>query len=103
MHSAELSERVLGWRARIADLRGRGVYAGYSNDNRCIFIHIPKTAGSSVGRALQPWCIRPRKSQWRRLLSHLPVPEAAEKAVLRQHDTAAWVRLKWPPTPATWK
>lgn len=52
MLSAELSERVLGWRARLADLRGRGVYAGYSNDNRCIFVHIPKTAGSSVARAL---------------------------------------------------
>ena len=39
---------VLRWRSRLADLRGRGVYAGYPNRHRCIFIHIPKTAGSSI-------------------------------------------------------
>jgi hypothetical protein len=36
----------------VADLRGRGVYAGYPNRYACVFIHIPKTAGSSVARAL---------------------------------------------------
>src|ERR1700746_1966012 len=40
------------WRQRLADLRGRGVYAGYPNRFRCIFIHIPKTAGSSVVEVL---------------------------------------------------
>ena len=39
-------------RMRIADLRGRGVYSGYPNASRSIFIHIPKTAGTSVARAL---------------------------------------------------
>jgi chondroitin 4-sulfotransferase 11 len=40
------------WRQRIADWRGRGVYAGYPNRHHCIFIHIPKTAGTSVVSAL---------------------------------------------------
>ena len=40
------------WRIRLADLRGRGAYAGNANKHRCIFIHIPKTAGSSVARTL---------------------------------------------------
>lgn len=35
-------------RARIADLRGRGPYSGYPNRHRCVFIHVPKTAGSSL-------------------------------------------------------
>lgn len=39
-------------RYMIADLRGRGVYAGWSNEHRAIFIHLPKTAGTSVSRAL---------------------------------------------------
>lgn len=42
------SSRLMQWRMRLADLRGRGVYAGYPNRHRCIFVHIPKTAGSSV-------------------------------------------------------
>ena len=37
-------------RQRVADLFGRGVYAGWSNANRAIFIHVPKTAGTSVAR-----------------------------------------------------
>jgi hypothetical protein len=39
-------------RARIADFRGRGLYAGYPDRFRCIFLHVPKTAGSSIARAL---------------------------------------------------
>jgi len=40
------------WRQRVADLRGRGVYAGYPDRCQCIFIHIPKTAGSSIVETL---------------------------------------------------
>ncbi|OSM02158.1 putative chondroitin 4-O-sulfotransferase [Magnetofaba australis IT-1] len=39
-------------RMRIADWRGRGVYEGSPNCCECIFIHIPKAAGVSVGQAL---------------------------------------------------
>ena len=39
-------------RSRIADMRGRGVYSGYADRHRCIFIHIPKAAGTSVARTL---------------------------------------------------
>jgi hypothetical protein len=34
------------------DLRGRGIYSGYPNRHKCIFIHIPKAAGTSVTQAL---------------------------------------------------
>jgi hypothetical protein len=40
------------WRVRLADLRGRGVYAGAPDAHRCVFIHIPKTAGTSVAESL---------------------------------------------------
>ena len=39
-------------RVRVADLRGRGVYSGYPNQYRCIFMHIPKAAGTSVSTSL---------------------------------------------------
>lgn len=39
-------------RSRIADMRGRGIYSGYADRNRCIFIHIPKAAGTSVVQTL---------------------------------------------------
>lgn len=65
-----------------------------SLDKDFIFIHVPKTAGSSVTRLLQPWCVEPERSQFRRLLSHLPVREDPARAYLRQHDKAEWARRK---------
>ena len=42
----------LALRVRLADLRGRGTYSGYPDRYRCIFIHIPKAAGTSITTAL---------------------------------------------------
>lgn len=39
-------------RARIADGRGRGVYSGYADEYKCIFIHVPKAAGTSIALTL---------------------------------------------------
>ena len=39
-------------RYRLMDIRGRGIYSGYADQCKCIFIHIPKTAGTSVARTL---------------------------------------------------
>jgi hypothetical protein len=38
--------------SRIADWRGRGVYSQYADSSQCIFIHIPKAAGTSVALTL---------------------------------------------------
>lgn len=67
-----------------------------SLEKKFIFIHIPKTAGTSLRELLEPYCVQPERSQLRRLFSHLPVPEAPEKAWLRLHDTAWWAKLKLP-------
>jgi hypothetical protein len=45
-------DSVLALRSRIADLRGRGVYSQFADQSKCIFIHIPKAAGTSVALTL---------------------------------------------------
>src|SRR5258707_7699115 len=40
------------FRYRLMDIRGRGVYSYFADEFRCIFIHIPKTAGTSLSQAL---------------------------------------------------
>lgn len=59
-------------RARIADLRGRGEYSHYADDFKCIFIHIPKVAGTSVAMTLfgkasrhVPWFKYQRANPWK--------------------------------------
>jgi chondroitin 4-sulfotransferase 11 len=39
-------------RYRLMDLRGRGEYSHFADECQCIFIHIPKAAGTSVALAL---------------------------------------------------
>ena len=49
----QLASHVPMWfRYRLMDLRGRGVYEGIPNQYKCIFIHVPKAAGSSVALTL---------------------------------------------------
>lgn len=51
--AASLRQITPMWlRYRIMDLRGRGVYSHYANRYKCIFIHIPKAAGTSVAQTL---------------------------------------------------
>jgi len=42
----------MDWRYRVMELRGRGLYNGYPDRHQCVFIHVPKTAGTSVVKAL---------------------------------------------------
>lgn len=68
-----------------------------SHSHRFIFVHIQKTAGQSLKRALEAYCNRLPRTGMRRLLSHLPVPEDPARAAFRAHTTARWARLKLTP------
>jgi len=67
-----------------------------SNSHRFIFIHIPKTGGTAIARALAPMDRAVERKGLRRLLSHLPVPESPQAAAFRIHVSARWVRAKLP-------
>jgi hypothetical protein len=68
-----------------------------SHTHRFIFVHIQKTAGQSMRRALVPYCSQPPRTGLRKLLSHLPVHEDPEFVAFRPHATARWARMKITP------
>ena len=65
-----------------------------SHSHRFIFVHISKTAGTSLRLALDPYCQQPPRTGLRKLLSHLPVRESPSKVAFRIHATARWARMK---------
>jgi len=68
-----------------------------SHSHRFIFVHISKTAGTSLRRALDPYCQQPPRTGLRKLLSHLPVQESPARVAFRVHATARWARMKITP------
>ncbi|GAB4383938.1 sulfotransferase family 2 domain-containing protein [Albidovulum sp.] len=68
-----------------------------SLSHRFIFIHVPKTAGTALAEALQPYARPEPRTLWRRLLRRLPVQQPPDKAYFRQHDTAAEIRATLTP------
>lgn len=66
-----------------------------SVEKNFIFIHVAKTGGQSMKEALRPYAVKRQKTQWRRLLSHLPVPEDVD-VPFGPHVSAWWMKLKLP-------
>ncbi len=65
-----------------------------STSHRFIFIHVPKTAGTSITRALAPFCVNPDFSPMRAIRRSVPVRQSPESAWFQLHDTASYVRRK---------
>lgn len=68
-----------------------------STSHNFIFVHVPKTAGTAMMTALQPFGFAPRRTVWRSILRRLPVRQSPEEVYLRKHETAAWARRKLSP------
>ena len=68
-----------------------------STSHKFIFVHVPKSAGSSVTAVLRPYCLPKNRTIWRRLSSFLPMRENVEKVYFRQHETAVKIRAKLGP------
>jgi hypothetical protein len=65
-----------------------------SLEKKFLFVHVPKTAGSSITTTLTPYSLPKSKPLSRRITSHIPFPESAAKVYLRQHDTALHIKRK---------
>ena len=66
-----------------------------STEKNFIFVHVAKTGGTAIKKALRPYAVKKARGQWRRLLSHLPVPEGVD-AQFGPHTSARWAKLKLP-------
>ena len=66
-----------------------------SVEKNFIFFHVAKTGGQSMRGVLNPYALPKARGQWRRLLSHLPVPEGLDSQ-LGIHTPAWWAKLKLP-------
>lgn len=65
-----------------------------STSHNFIFVHVPKTAGTAMTAALEPFGVSGTRTPWRRFLRRLPIREAADRAYLRKHETALDMRNK---------
>lgn len=74
------------FRRRIADWRGRGPYAGYPDAHRCVFIHVPKAAGTAVAQSL--FGVQSRHLEYREY-------ELANPYKFRAYFKFAFVRNPW--------
>lgn len=68
-----------------------------STSHNFIFVHVPKTAGSSLHRVLEPYDRTSTRTLWRSFSRRLPVTESPERAHFRIHATATEIRAKLSP------
>lgn len=71
-----------------------------SQDNKFLFVHIPKTAGTSIRNSLKPYAVDPMMFWENRLLSrigiHVNVVSPWRRKRFRPHSTAGHIRQHLP-------
>jgi len=60
-----------------------------STEHNFIFVHVPKTAGDSVTRALEPFARPLKRTIWKSIRRRLPLTDKVETIYLRKHDPAS--------------
>lgn len=60
-----------------------------STEHNFIFVHVPKTAGDSVTRALDPFAHPLNRTLWKSIRRRLPLGDRPETIYLRKHDPAS--------------
>lgn len=68
-----------------------------SDQKKFIFVHIEKTAGTSITSALEPWSIRPPASKWYSILRALNLPHDYHRYKYPMHGGLTEAQKKLPP------
>jgi len=68
-----------------------------SDEHEFIFVHIPKTAGSSVRSALEEFSLEKRSSNWSRFLKRLNLPKDYQRYRFGLHSDLKKAQEKLPP------
>lgn len=67
-----------------------------SDKQQFIFVHIPKTAGSSIQSALSSYAIENPRSRWSRVLKHFNLPKDYQRFRFTLHSSLSDVQQKMP-------
>jgi hypothetical protein len=66
-----------------------------SHTRKFIFVHIPKTAGTTTANVLAPFNQANKPRPWRTLAHALRVPTTPRRSWFEQHDSADMVQKRW--------
>jgi hypothetical protein len=66
-----------------------------SHSKKFVFIHIPKTAGTTTANVLKPHNQTVKPRPWRTISHALRFPANPRTAWFEQHDSAAMVKARW--------
>jgi len=61
-----------------------------------LFVHVPRTAGSSIVRVLQPLCLPANHSLWSKLIYRMRVPALWQRCHFRHHERQQAIHARLP-------
>lgn len=67
-----------------------------SESRRFLFVHVQKTAGTSLTRLLEPWALQPNAGRWNRVLSDLGLRRNWREAFYRKHAPLCLAEARLP-------